>query len=633
MGNICSRLCNQDAESDETNQKTTQKANPQQSLQISNAHNSHYRVDPKTGKKVFQSSLVQDRISKKLRRPSGVHFSHIRNKFNADLDVSMEKPCRSKEDLRHIYKFLTKNIGEGGFGYVCKACLKSNPDMIYAIKQVDKNQHKEDLEIFLQEIELMKVLDHPNIVKFFQVYEDDDYFYMVLEYLDGGELIERMEKTERFREDEIKNYFWQMLLAVRYMNKRRLAHRDIKPENFMFKKKDGDVIKLIDFGLSQCFTHKNKMRTLAGSPYYLAPEVIMQDYTYKCDVWSLGVILYEMAVDDLPFYAENNKDLFEIIKKGEYDNQRLRSLDISAEMIDLLEKMLVVDEDKRIDIVDALKHDWFAVKLQQRLKGLDYLSPDLLQNMKDFTVNSQLQREMIGLMVQSFQEHDEIDKLVKIFNALDKDFSGTLQKNEIMKLFERQGVDISEEEVEDIIDSLFIKEQGIVSFLEWIAANLDRDFYAQDERLRLFFGFMDLDKSGEIEAKEISDVFKRFGRNLSSKKINAMIQEVDQNSDKKIDYEEFKVIMNFDTHPHDLKNQEASAKILEEKGNGADLDIGVDFIDELDQSDEGEPTKRTETNGEERGLDPDMLQELLRDAEEEVKGATKEVKNFADVLL
>ena len=559
MGNICNKLCNQEVTTSNANEPSTKNLDPKNIEQP--ADSSMYCIDPTTGKQVLQSSLFQRRIQMKIRRPSGIHFKNLREKLRLASTEELERPCRSKEDLRHIYKFQTKNIGEGGFGYVCKACLHSNPEMIYAIKQIDKNQHPDDLEIFLQEIELMKVLDHPNIVKFFQVYEDDDFFYMVLEFLDGGELIERMEESPRFNESEIKNYFWQMLLAVRYMNKRRLAHRDIKPENFMFKTRNGKVLKLIDFGLSQCFDHKKKMKTLAGSPYYLAPEVLQQEYTYKCDVWSLGVILYEMTTGDLPFYAENNNELFELIKKGKYDTKIFKSMDISPALIDLMTRMLIVDDDDRICIEEALNHSWFNSNIKERLSGLKFLNNTMLQNMRDFTVNSQIQREMIGLMVQSFHDHEELSTLVKVFNALDTDYSGTLQKNEIMKLYIDRGVEITEEEVEDIIDSLYIKEQGIISFLEFKAANLDRDFYAEEGRLKVFFGFLDLDGSGEIEAKEISDVFKRFGRNLSQKKIQRMIKEVDKNADSKIDFEEFKVIMNF--HSVNKANKNSLPKAIQ----------------------------------------------------------------------
>ena len=149
----------------------------------------------------------------------------------------------------------------------------------------------------------MQATDHPNIVKFFQVYSDSSYVHLVTEFCAGGEVIKHLLKQQGgYPEAQAALYFSQILAAVRMLHELGICHRDLKLENFLFTDPEKrSTVKMIDFGFSKKFGGQGKMHAVVGTPYYIAPEVIRGDYDYKCDVWSCGVILHMLLLGSAPF--------------------------------------------------------------------------------------------------------------------------------------------------------------------------------------------------------------------------------------------------------------------------------------------------------------------------------------------
>ena len=144
--------------------------------------------------------------------------------------------------------------------------------------------------------------------------------------------------------------------AINHCHAQNIIHRDIKPENIMIN--DENEVRLIDFGLSKA-SSKNKMQTMCGTPFYMAPEVIKSSYNTKADIWSLGVLLYTLVSGYLPFQGTNNKDVYERIKTADFHFDHDEFANISSECKDLIRKLLVVDTKKRYDGAKALQHPWF----------------------------------------------------------------------------------------------------------------------------------------------------------------------------------------------------------------------------------------------------------------------------------
>jgi len=253
-----------------------------------------------------------------------------------------------------------KEIGRGGFSIVYEATCKENGNQV-AVKVIDKNkQDDEQIVLLRREITIMRKLDHPNIVKLYDVYDEDKTISLVLEYVRGGEFYDEIVKRGSFTEDDACKVIQQVLSATAYLHSNGIAHRDLKPENLLLSSVDRLEVKIADFGLSKDFTMASAMTTCCGSPSYVAPEVLQQGtYNDVCDIWSIGVILYVLLSGYLPFYAETQDELFDKILSGQFSFRNKVWDDITPLAKDLVSKMLTLDERARPSAAKCFEHEWF----------------------------------------------------------------------------------------------------------------------------------------------------------------------------------------------------------------------------------------------------------------------------------
>ncbi|KAK9294337.1 hypothetical protein QLX08_011010 [Tetragonisca angustula] len=255
----------------------------------------------------------------------------------------------------HIGKYkLLKTIGKGNFAKV-KLAKHVPTGKEVAIKIIDKTQlNPGSLQKLFREVRIMKMLDHPNIVKLFQVIETDKTLYLVMEYASGGEVFDYLVLHGRMKEKEARAKFRQIVSAVQYCHQKKIIHRDLKAENLLL---DSEMnIKIADFGFSNEFTPGNKLDTFCGSPPYAAPE-LFQGKKYdgpEVDVWSLGVILYTLVSGSLPFDGSTLRELRERVLRGKYRIPFYMSTDCE----NLLKKFLVLNPTKRASLETIMKDKW-----------------------------------------------------------------------------------------------------------------------------------------------------------------------------------------------------------------------------------------------------------------------------------
>ena len=199
-------------------------------------------------------------------------------------------------------------------------------------------------------------LDHPNIARVYEYFTSKKGLFIVMEYLEGGELFSKIKEQSYFTEKIAKDYMRMILQGVNYLHSKNIVHRDIKPENILFNNKG--VLKLVDFGTSK-FAANRKMKNTYGTPYYVAPEVLSEEYDIKCDIWSCGVILYILISGVPPFNGPSEQDILEKVRQGKYNFNRKQFEMASNEVKDLIQKILQKNPTKRYSASDCLNHDWF----------------------------------------------------------------------------------------------------------------------------------------------------------------------------------------------------------------------------------------------------------------------------------
>lgn len=264
----------------------------------------------------------------------------------------------TSDDQPHIGNYrLLKTIGKGNFAKV-KLARHILTGKEVAVKIIDKTQlNSSSLQKLFREVRIMKMLNHPNIVKLFEVIETEKTLYLVMEYASGGEVFDYLVAHGRMKEKEARAKFRQIVSAVQYCHQKCIVHRDLKAENLLL---DAEMnIKIADFGFSNEFTLGNKLDTFCGSPPYAAPE-LFQGKKYdgpEVDVWSLGVILYTLVSGSLPFDGQNLKELRERVLRGKYRIPFYMSTDCE----NLLKKFLILNPSKRGSLEQIMRDRWMNV--------------------------------------------------------------------------------------------------------------------------------------------------------------------------------------------------------------------------------------------------------------------------------
>ncbi|XP_055995269.1 MAP/microtubule affinity-regulating kinase 3-like isoform X22 [Ostrea edulis] len=328
-----------------------------------------------------------------------------------------------RTDEPHIGKYrLIKTIGKGNFAKV-KLAKHVPTGREVAIKIIDKTQlNPSSLNKLFREVRIMKNLDHPNIVKLFEVIETEKTLYLVMEYASGGEVFDYLVAHGRMKEKEARAKFRQIVSAVQYCHQKHIVHRDLKAENLLL---DGDMnIKIADFGFSNEFVPGNKLDTFCGSPPYAAPE-LFQGKKYdgpEVDVWSLGVILYTLVSGSLPFDGQNLKELRERVLRGKYRIPFYMSTDCE----NLLKKFLVLNPTKRVCLENIMKDRWINMGYEERdLKPYKEPPKDLLENKRiELMVNMGYTRQAIEDSITQ-QKYDDVQATYLLLGRRTTDLEGS----------------------------------------------------------------------------------------------------------------------------------------------------------------------------------------------------------------
>lgn len=261
--------------------------------------------------------------------------------------------------------YIGRKLGAGASGTVFHVHNYRNCQA-YALKHIKKNLLVDlKTEKAMNEAKIMKSLKHPCVVQMNDIIDTPDSVFIMLELMHGGDLLSRIQRCSYLPEEQSKLFFYQICHAIKYLHDRKVTHRDLKPDNILLATKDDEtLVKVSDFGLSKLVQNNSVMRTLCGTPLYVAPEVLLTngrgEYTQKVDVWSLGVVLFTCLSGTLPFANEYGSPATEQIKNGRYKFISPNWKKVSEMAKKFVCQILTIDVERRPSIDEVLQHPWLA---------------------------------------------------------------------------------------------------------------------------------------------------------------------------------------------------------------------------------------------------------------------------------
>jgi calcium-dependent protein kinase len=447
-------------------------------------------------------------------------------------------------------KYKIKNIlGVGSFGRVFLAQNIYTLELI-AMKEIPKTSEDllTDSEI-MDEIEILKNLDHPDIVRIMEFYNTESSYYIINEFCPGGELYDQINNV--FSETQIAVMFRQILSGLAYLHSNNIVHRDLKLENILIKEieksketnEDLFVLKIIDFGTAKIFDKNKHARAIVGSSYYIAPEVLNKKYSFECDLWSAGVILYMFIVGHAPFDGKSDREIMEKVKKGDYLKNEERWLNSSKEVRDLINKLLKYKPEERLTAFEALKHPWFKVSNSNMLYN-NITKEEVLkcvQNLLSYKINSKFQELVLAYIVHNLPRPKEAKCAIKLFKLANKNEDGKLLRNELKETL----LNFVSEEFLSNYDEIFSLLDGdnndYIDYEEFLRATLDRNLYINDSNLNLAFKFFDKENTGYITKEIIMSYF--VGNKISEELFSKIFDEIDINKTGRMNFVKFKDMM------------------------------------------------------------------------------------------
>lgn len=443
----------------------------------------------------------------------------------------------SQQNFRENY-VLGKVIGHGHFGIVREG--KHIPtSKKYAIKTIDKRKMTLEMAGFKREVEILQRLDHPNLISTYASYEDAKYVHIVTELCTGGELYDQLITKSRYKEKRAAKIMRQILHAISYLHQNGICHRDLKPENFLFasNSKDADL-KLIDFGLAHKFGNKIELESVVGTPYYVAPEVLLGSYDQKCDIWSAGVILYMLLCGKPPFVANSHKQVFNKIlhHTPKFSNKYWQV--VSDEAKHLVASMLSKNPKERPTAQDSLSHPWIV----NRSSDFVIINPEILNTFVNHKAESLFRKAALGVIVKNLSI-EEIKDLKEAFIAMDVTNSGDLTTEDIKRGLEQQGYTHSSNKISQIMQSAGMNDRGRINYSDFLRMTVMSKTQLIEQNMWEAFKVFDIDNSGVVTASNLKEVFRVMNKNYNDEAITQMINEADTKDDKVVSFEEFKAML------------------------------------------------------------------------------------------
>ena len=475
------------------------------------------------------------------------------NGMNLSINLTNEViVSQSNKNPSDDYKRL-KFLGEGSYASVyCVENKITGAQRAMKILSKSENYSAEDDKEILNEITILRTLDHPNILKIFEFYSSKESYSLVTELCNGGELFQEIIDNGPFNENYSAYVMFQIFSAINYCHGMKIVHRDLKPENILIVDRNENGlprVKIADFGTSKMFEKGVVQKKVVGSSYYIAPEVLKKHYDEKCDIWSCGVIMYILLSGRPPFPGDSDREIMDKVAIGKYDLEESPFDQLSNAGKDLIKKLLVKDPKKRITASEALNHAWFkenkSKELFNRIKDQSILKK-LIKNLKAYHRDSIIQETALAYLVHNFPQMKDVVNACKLFNQIDVNGDGKINKDELLKgLQNKIKSDTLKKDVDIIFHNIDMDNNGYIEYEEFVRGAVSKEHFMNTKVIEFAFRYFDKDGTGQITYKMIEEVFKDSIQDKSKvhESLKKIIAEVDTNGDGIISFNEFADIM------------------------------------------------------------------------------------------
>lgn len=442
------------------------------------------------------------------------------------------------EDVQKFYEF-GEIVGKGQFGWTSEVtCLRTKE------KFACKSFLKGDLELpshvaaVRQEVGVMNHLQgYEGMAKLERVFEDERYVHIVMELCEGADLFSSVAYGGQYSEQDAANAIRTILEIVADMHSMNVIHRDIRPDNFLLHKKDrGSKVKATNFGLSSFFEGNEVFRDINGSACYMAPEVIRGRYTYKADVWSCGVILFILLCGRPPYSGLTQETIRFRVLYGIPNYLRLSWLRLSSGAKRCIRRMLQKNASRRPSAREMLKDKWIMKNGTASSKPLNNA---VVKRFKRFTAYNSLKKEVLRFVALNLPEV-EIEGLRRMFCDIDADGNGKITISELEKGIKHLGAIMSESQLRTIMQAADVDQNGVIDYEEFLTATIHMNRARREETMFKAFKHFDTDDDGFITKEELASILEY---NNDTKKVQEIIEQVDEDKDGRINFVEFKRMM------------------------------------------------------------------------------------------
>ena len=574
------------------------------------------RVATRPTRKAPPKSSSQRRPASKTQPPPGGRKSPAFDELTQD---ELRPDFGLRRDLYKLYEVKSLDdeepIGAGSYGIVRKVKRKSD-GKLFALKTIRKAPWRQpptsrtSVQYYhsklRNELEVMrKIGSSLSIVYLYDSFEDDDAVHLLMDLCTGGELLGRIRAGMSYSEADAAELVRSVLRTAAQCHSRGIIFRDIKPDNFLFERPEpGSPLKATDFGLAGLIKPGERLARRCGTPSYMTPEVINRNYGEEADVWSCGVVAYQLVTGRLPFVDKvnqrpNAKEVFRAILEDPIDFKTEPWPQLSGECRDLVGKMMERDPAKRITARAALLHPWLqqtAAEAKQPIGG------QVVARLQRFSTYGLLKRSVLRLLGDQLRESDSEDgdddaasgtggkfvdgvvaeereltgQFLELFDLLDTSGDKLVEPEELEAGLRKVGYSISTDECKQLLEQLDTTNDGFIDVNEFLAALVDWEALERSSTeypnwVKRAFDMLDKDGNGTIDAEEVATLVfmndEEEGRTLTSEARKAVadcIQEADTDGDGLIDFDEFVVLLQMD--PTDAL--EAYEWRVDSSGNG-----------------------------------------------------------------